>query len=60
MIAKFDTIGSTSTGTANTSNGGSSKMLLTLAVVGLLGYLAYKYVYLPSKEKKELENENQR
>jgi hypothetical protein len=63
MIAKFDSIGSIPTigGTPSASNGGGgSKMLLTLAVIGLVGYLGYKYVYLPSQQKKQVENDNQR
>lgn len=62
MIAKFETIGSTTDLSASntTSTGGSGKMFLTLAIIGLVGYLGYKYVYLPSKEKKETENDNQR
>jgi hypothetical protein len=61
MIAKFETMGSVpQMGTPNASNGGGSKMLITLAVIGLVGYLGYKYVYLPSQEKKQLENDNQR
>jgi predicted negative regulator of RcsB-dependent stress response len=61
MIAKFETMGSVpQMGTPSASNGGGSKMLITLAVIGLVGYLGYKYVYLPSQEKKQLENDNQR
>lgn len=62
MIAKFDTMGSIpNMGTPNASNGGGgTKMLLTLAVIGLVGYLGYKYVYLPSQQKKQVENDNQR
>jgi len=61
MIAKFETMGSVpDMGAPSTSNGGGSKMLLTLAVLGLVGYLGYKYVYLPSIEKKQTENDNQR
>jgi predicted negative regulator of RcsB-dependent stress response len=61
MIAKFDTMGSIpNMGTPDASNGGSSKMLITLAVIGLVGYLGYKYVYLPSQQKKQVENDNQR
>ena len=61
MIAKFDTMGSIpNMGTPDASNGGSSKMLKTLAVIGLVGYLGYKYVYLPSQQKKQVENDNQR
>ncbi len=62
MIAKFDSIGSIPQigGTPSASNGGGSKMLITLAVIGLVGYLGYKYVYLPSQQKKQVENDNQR
>ena len=61
MIAKFETMGGVpNMGAPSTSNGGSSKMLLTLAVLGLVGYLGYKYVYLPSQQKKQTENDNQR
>jgi hypothetical protein len=55
-IAKFET-GSMIETPANGQGGGSSKMLITLAVIALVGYLGYKYVYLPSKEKKP-ENDN--
>jgi predicted negative regulator of RcsB-dependent stress response len=61
MIAKFETMGNVpDMGTPSASNGGGSKMLITLAVIGLVGYLGYKYVYLPSQQKKQEENDNQR
>jgi flagellar basal body-associated protein FliL len=61
MIAKFETMGSVpQMGTPNASNGGSSKTIISLVVVGLIAYLGYKYVYLPSQEKKQTENDNQR
>lgn len=60
MIAKFNLNGSAPINNVSTNSGGSSKMLLTLLVIGLVGYVGYKYFYLPSKEKKELENDNQR
>lgn len=61
MIAKFETMGIVpQMGTPNTSNGGSSKTIISLVVVGLIAYLGYKYVYLPAQQKKQLENDNQR
>lgn len=58
MIAKFETGAPVMASNPTTNNGGgSSKMLITLAVIALVGYLGYKYVYLPSKEKKP-ENDN--
>jgi predicted negative regulator of RcsB-dependent stress response len=61
MIAKFETMGNVpDLGTPSANNGGGSKMLITLAVIGLVGYLGYKYVYLPSQQKKQEENDNQR
>jgi hypothetical protein len=55
MIAKFQS--EIPAGTPVASNG-KSNMIITLAVLGLIAYLGYKYVYLPSKEKKP-ENDGQ-
>jgi hypothetical protein len=52
MIAKFQS--EMNTGTPASSNG-KSNMIITLAVIGLIAYLGYKYVYLPQKENKEKE-----
>jgi len=63
MIAKFETMGNVpqmGAPSGSNGNGGGSKMLITLAVIGLVGYLGYKYVYLPSQQKKQVENDNQR
>jgi|LakMenEpi03Aug12_release.lakeMendotaPanAssembly.Ray.scaffolds.fasta_scaffold1510056_2 hypothetical protein len=49
MIAKFQS--EIPAGTSASPNG-KSNMIITLAVIGLIAYLGYKYVYLPSKEKK--------
>lgn len=57
-IATFS--GSSTVGTPQVggTSGGSSKTLITIIVVGLLGYLAYKYVIKPEIDKNKLKNEN--
>ena len=40
------------------TSGGGSKTLITIVVVGLLGYLAYKYLIKPEMDKNKLKNEN--
>jgi predicted negative regulator of RcsB-dependent stress response len=60
MIAKFETMNVPQMGNSSASNGGGSKTLITLIVFGLIGYLGYRYVYLPSQQKKQEENDNKR
>lgn len=57
-IATFS--GSSTVGTPQVggTSSGSSKTLITIVVVGLLGYLAYKYVIKPEIDKNKLKNEN--
>ena len=57
-IATFS--GSSTVGTPQVggTSSGSSKTLITIIVVGLLGYLAYKYVIKPEIDKNKLKNEN--
>ena len=57
-IATFS--GSSTVGTPKVggTSSGSSKTLITIVVVGLLGYLAYKYVIKPEIDKNKLKNEN--
>ena len=52
--------GSSTVGTPQVggTSSGSSKTLITIVVVGLLGYLAYKYVIKPEMDKNKLKNEN--
>lgn len=50
MVTKFNTGGSA-------GGGGSTKMLLTLALVGIGGFLAYKFVIKPYLDKKKTEDE---
>jgi hypothetical protein len=57
-IATFS--GSSTVGTpqvSGTSEGGS-KTIITIVVVGLLGYLVYKYLIKPEMDKNKLKNEN--
>lgn len=57
MITKLETglpdLGGQGTGTA--TSGKSNTLLYVVLAAGLL-YLGYKFVYLPSKEKKENED----
>ena len=57
-IATFS--GSSTVGTPQVggTSSGSSKSLITIVVVVLLGYLAYKYVIKPEMDKNKLKNEN--
>jgi hypothetical protein len=48
MVTKFNTGGGL--------GGNSSKMLLTLALVGVGAFLAYKFVYKPYMDKKSNES----
>jgi hypothetical protein len=53
MITKLET-GPTDLGGQVTSTGKSNTLLYIVLGIGIL-YLGYKFVYLPSKEKKENE-----
>jgi hypothetical protein len=56
-IAKFETGAPEIQGTS-TSSGGSSKTLITIAVIGLIAYLGYRFVIKPEQDKKKQENDN--
>ena len=58
-IAKFETGGLETQGTTQNTGGGSSKMLFIIIGLGIAAYLGYKYVYLPSKQKKQENDDRQ-
>ncbi len=54
MITTFQTPASV-TAPAATGNGG--KTLLTIAIIGVLAYLGYRYIIKPSLDKKKEQTE---
>lgn len=55
MIAKFDTSGG---GGSSTSKGGDNT-LIYLAVIGIGGYLLWRYMIKPQMDKKKAEEQAQ-
>jgi len=54
MITKLETGVPGSVGQGTSTGGGNNTLIYFIVGLGLL-YLGYKFVYLPSKEKKENE-----